>query len=192
MSPGVQLTLRLLVLGVLTVVLQVAAVSQMPILGGVSADLVPLVVAAVGLLCGSIPAALFGFGAGLAVDTALVDTLGLSSLIYCVAGYGAGRLRELRDPQATLLPFAVAAGITALTTLGFSVMQFLLGVDAPLSFLLVRQIIATILVNTLIAVPVFALVGRMLAPALPDEPRRRRRRRSYDGRQATLSPLRQA
>jgi hypothetical protein len=56
----------------------------------------------------------------------------------------------------------------------------------------VRQIIATILVNTLIAVPVFALVGRMLAPALPDEPRRRRRRRSYDGRQATLSPLRQA
>jgi rod shape-determining protein MreD len=191
-SPGVQLTLRLLVLGVLTVVLQVAAVSQMPILGGVSADLVPLVVAAVGLLCGSIPAALFGFGAGLAVDTALVDTLGLSSLIYCVAGYGAGRLRELRDPQATLLPFAVGAGITALTTLGFSVMQFLLGVDAPLSFLLVRQIIATILVNTLIAVPVFALVGRMLAPALPDEPRRRRRRRSYDGRQATLSPLRQA
>jgi len=191
-SPGVQLTLRLLVLGVLTVVLQVAAVSQMPILGGVSADLVPLVVAAVGLLCGSIPAALFGFGAGLAVDTALVDTLGLSSLIYCVAGYGAGRLRELRDPQATLLPFAVAAGITALTTLGFSVMQFLLGVDAPLSFLLVRQIIATILVNTLIAVPVFALVGRMLAPALPDEPRRRRRRRPYDGRQATLSPLRQA
>ena len=192
MSPGVQLTLRLLVLGVLTVVLQVAAVSQMPILGGVSADLVPLVVAAVGLLCGSIPAALFGFGAGLAVDTALVDTLGLSSLIYCVAGYGAGRLRELRDPQATLLPFAVAAGITALTTLGFSVMQFLLGVDAPLSFLLVRQIIATILVNTLIAVPVFALVGRMLAPALPDEPRRRRRRRPYDGRATTLSPLRQA
>lgn len=192
MSPGVQLTLRLLVLGVLTVILQVAAVSQMPILGGVSADLVPLVVAAVGLLCGSIPAALFGFGAGLAVDTALVDTLGLSSLIYCVAGYGAGRLRELRDPQATLLPFAVGAGITALTTLGFSVMQFLLGVDAPLSFLLVRQIIATILVNTVIAVPVFALVGRMLAPALPEEPRRRRRRRPYDGRATTLSPLRQA
>jgi rod shape-determining protein MreD len=190
-SSPVQLALRLLALGVLCVVLQVAAVSQMPIFG-VSADLVPLVVAAVGLLCGSIPAALFGFGAGLAVDTALVDTLGLSSLIYCVAGYGAGRLRELRDPQATLLPFALGAAVTALTTLGFSVMQFLLGVDAPLSFLLVRQIIATILVNTVIAVPVFALVGRLLAPALPEQPRRRRRRRPYDGRTATLSPLRQA
>ncbi len=191
MSSPVQLALRLLALGVLCVVLQVAAVSQMPIFG-VSADLVPLVVAAVGLLCGSIPAALFGFGAGLAVDTALVDTLGLSSLIYCVAGYGAGRLRELRDPQATLLPFALGAAVTALTTLGFSVMQFLLGVDAPLSFLLVRQIIATILVNTVIAVPVFALVGRLLAPALPEQPRRRRRPRPYDGRPATLSPLRQA
>ncbi len=191
MSLRVQLALRLLVLGILCVILQVAAVSQMPIFG-TNADLVPLVVAAVGLLCGSIPAALFGFGAGLAVDTALVDTLGLSSLIYCVAGYGAGRLRELRDPQATLLPFALGAAVTALTTLGFSVVQFLLGVDAPLSFLLVRQIIATILVNTIIAVPVFALVGRMLAPALPEEPRRRRRRRPYDGRPATLSPLRQA
>ena len=191
MTPRVELALRLLALGVLCVVLQVAAVSQMPIFG-TNADLVPLVVAAVGLLCGSIPAALFGFGAGLAVDTALVDTLGLSSLIYSLAGYGAGRLRELRDPQATLLPFVLGAAVTASTTLGFSVMQFLLGVDAPLSFLLVRQIIATILVNTLIAVPVFALVGRMLAPALPDEPRRRRRRRPYDGRATTLSPLRQA
>jgi len=190
-TPRVELALRLLALGVLCVVLQVAAVSQMPIFG-TNADLVPLVVAAVGLLCGSIPAALFGFGAGLAVDTALVDTLGLSSLIYCVAGYGAGRLRELRDPQATLLPFVLGAAVTASTTLGFSVMQFLLGVDAPVSFLLVRQIIATILVNTVIAVPVFALVGRMLAPALPDEPRRRRRRRPYDGRATTLSPLRQA
>jgi len=190
-TPRVELALRLLALGVLCVVLQVAAVSQMPIFG-TNADLVPLVVAAVGLLCGSVPAALFGFGAGLAVDTALVDTLGLSSLIYCVAGYGAGRLRELRDPQATLLPFVLGAAVTASTTLGFSVMQFLLGVDAPLSFLLVRQIIATILVNTVIAVPVFALVGRMLAPALPDEPRRRRRRRPYDGRATTLSPLRQA
>ena len=191
MTPRVELALRLLALGVLCVVLQVAAVSQMPVFG-TNADLVPLVVAAVGLLCGSIPAALFGFGAGLAVDTALVDTLGLSSLIYCVAGYGAGRLREAQDPQATLIPFVLGAAVTASTTLGFSVMQFLLGVDAPLSFLLVRQIIATILVNTVIAVPVFALVGRMLAPALPDEPRRRRRRRPYDGRQATLSPLRQA
>ncbi|CAA9512475.1 MAG: Uncharacterized MFS-type transporter [uncultured Solirubrobacteraceae bacterium] len=191
MTPRVELALRLLALGVLCVVLQVAAVSQMPIFG-TNADLVPLVVAAVGLLCGSIPAALFGFGAGLAVDTALVDTLGLSSLIYCVAGYGAGRLRELRDPQATLLPFVLGAAVTASTTLGFSVMQFLLGVDAPLSFLLVRQILATILVNTVIAVPVFALVGRMLAPALPEEPRRRRRRRPYDGRATTLSPLRQA
>ena len=191
MTPRVELALRLLALGVLCVVLQVAAVSQMPIFG-TNADLVPLVVAAVGLLCGSIPAALFGFGAGRAVDTALVDTLGLSTLIYCVAGYGAGRLRELRDPQATLLPFVLGAAVTASTTLGFSVMQFLLGVDAPLSFLLVRQIIATILVNTVIAVPVFALVGRMLAPALPDEPRRRRRRRPYDGRATTLSPLRQA
>ena len=188
MTPRVELALRLLALGVLCVVLQVAAVSQMPIFG-TNADLVPLVVAAVGLLCGSIPAALFGFGAGLAVDTALVDTLGLSSLIYCLAGYGAGRLRELRDPEATLLPFVLGAAVTAATTLGFSVTQFLLGVDAPVSLLLVRQLLIVVVLNTLLALPVHALCRRALAPFLPEDPRRRRRRAYTTG---GLSPLSRA
>ncbi len=188
MTPRVELTLRLVALGILCVVLQVAAVSQMPIFG-TNADLLPLVVAAVGLLCGSIPAALFGFGVGLAEDTALVDTLGLSSLIYCLAGYGAGRLRELRDPEATLLPFVLGAAVTAATTLGFSVTQFLLGVDAPLSFLLVRQILITIVLDTLLALPVYALVRKLLSPHIPDDPRRRRRRAYTTG---GLSPLSRA
>jgi hypothetical protein len=44
----------------------------------------------------------------------------------------------------------------------------------------------TILVNTLIALPVYALVRRIIRPALPDDPRRRRRRAYTTG---GLSPL---
>ena len=69
---------------------------------GATADLTPLAVAAVGLMCGSITGALFGFFVGLFFDAALVQTMGLTSFVCVVAGYGAGRLRELRDPQATV------------------------------------------------------------------------------------------
>jgi rod shape-determining protein MreD len=183
-----QLLLRVAVLGVLVVVVQVAAVSQV-YLFGTNADLTPLVVAAVGLLCGSLTGAVFGFAVGVFVDAALVQTMGLSSLVFVVAGYWAGRLRELRDPQAAVVPMIVGAAATAVTTVGFGLMNFLLGIDAPVSFLLLRQILATILLNALIALPVFAAVRRWLSPVLPEDPRRRRRRAYTTG---GLSPLSRA
>lgn len=183
-----QLIARLVALGLVMVLLQVAAVSQVELFG-TNADLSPLVVAAVGLLVGSIAGACFGFGAGLFLDLALVQTVGISSLVLVAVGYGAGRLRELRDPQAALLPFALGAAATAVATIGYSLMQFLLGVDAPVSFLLVREILATILLNALIAGLVHAVVRRWLLPALPEDPRRRRRRAYTTG---GLSPLSRA
>jgi rod shape-determining protein MreD len=180
-----QLVARLAALGLVTVAVQVAAVSQIELFG-VNADLMPLVVAAVGLMTGSIVGACFGFVAGLFVDFALVETLGLSSLVYVVVGYAAGRVRELRDPQAALAPMGLGAAATAAATIGFSIMEFLLGVDAPVSWLLIREIVATILLNTLIALPVFGVTARWLAPALPEHPRRRRRRAYTTG---GLSPL---
>jgi rod shape-determining protein MreD len=180
-----QLVARLAGIAVVTVVVQVAAVSQI-LLFGVNADLLPLVVAATGLLVGSMPGAFFGFAVGLLVDFALVEKLGLSSLVYVLVGYGAGRLKELRDPQGALTPIGVGAAATAGAVAGMSLMQFLLGVDAPVSFLLAKEIAATVLLGALIALPVFAFVRRWLLPALPDE-RPRRRRRAYTT--GGLSPL---
>jgi rod shape-determining protein MreD len=183
-----QLILRLALLGVLVVLLQVSAITQIELFG-TNADLVPLVIAAVGLLAGSVSGACFGFFVGLFLDLALVQTVGLSSLVYVGVGYGAGRLREMRDPQGALVPLAVGAAATALATIGYSVMQFLLGVDAPVSFLLARDILATVLLNAIIATPVYAAVRRLLLPALPEDPRRRRRRAYTTG---GLSPLSRA
>jgi rod shape-determining protein MreD len=183
-----QLILRLTILGILTVLLQVTAVTQITVFG-TNADLTPLVIAAVGLLCGSIAGACFGFFAGLFLDLALVQTVGLSSLVYVAVGYWAGRFRELRDPQSALVPLAVGGAATAAATIGYSIMQFLLGVDAPVSFLLAREILATILLNAIIATPVYAVVRRLLLPVLPEDPRRRRRRAYTTG---GLSPLSRA
>ena len=55
-------------------------------------------VMSVGLLAGSLTGAVMGFATGLLVDTVLVQTLGITSLLYIAIGYWAGRLRELRDP----------------------------------------------------------------------------------------------
>src|SRR6185312_13779347 len=162
-----QLVARLVALGVTIVILQIAAVSQIELFG-TNADLSPLVIASVGLMVGSLPGAVFGFCVGLFIDLALVQTLGLSSLVYVAIGYWAGRLLELRDPQGALVPFAV---------------------DAPVSFLLVREILATILLNALISGVVYAIVRRWLLPALPEDPRRRRRRAYTTG---GLSPLSRA
>ena len=161
MSPlAPQLAVRLALLGPAMVILQVAAVSQVELFG-TNADVSPLVVASVGL----------------------------SSLLLVAIGYAAGRLREVRDPQGALVPLAAGAAATLVVTAGYSIMQFLLGADAPMSFVLVREILATVLLNTIIAGLVYAIVRRWLLPALPEDPRRRRRRAYTTG---GLSPLSRA
>jgi rod shape-determining protein MreD len=184
---AVKLPVRLSLLGFFAVVVQESAVSQVSIFG-VSADLTPLVVMSVGLLCGSLTGAVFGFFTGLMIDLVLVQTLGVTSLLYIAIGYWAGRLRELRDPSHELVPLAGGALASAFAGLGMALIQFLLGVDAPVSLLLLQQIFVVVLVNTLIALPVHALVRRIIRPVLPEDPRRRRRRAYTTG---GLSPLQQ-
>ncbi len=185
MNETLRLPVRLALLGFVTVVVQVAGVSQISIFG-VSADLTPLVVMSVGLICGSLLGAVTGFGVGLLVDMVLVQTLGVTSLLYIAIGYWSGRLRELRDPSHGLVPLALGAAATAVAGIGMTLIQFLLGVDAPVSLLLLQQIFITVLVNALISLPVYAAVRRIIRGALPEDPRRRRRRAYTTG---GLSPL---
>jgi rod shape-determining protein MreD len=187
MTPSARLGVRLVLLAIGAVLLQTALVGQVELFGA-RPDLAPLVVASIGLLCGAMVGAVSGFAVGLLVDLALVQTLGVSSLTLCVVGHLAGRLRETaRDPGATMLPLPAGAAATALYVVLFSLLYFLLGVEAPISLELVRQIVLTILINTLLALPVHALVRRALGRALePAAPAGRRRARPG------LSPLQQA
>jgi rod shape-determining protein MreD len=179
---------RLALIALVGGILQITAVSQITV-SGEAADLAPLLAASIGLLAGSIAGAGLGFVLGLFLDTTLLQTLGVTSLVLTVVGYGAGRLREGLDPAHALFPVAVGAAASALAAIGYAVLQFLLGVEAPVSLLLVRQILIEIVLNTLLALPVYALCRRALEPFLPDDPRRRRRRAYTTGGLSPISRL---
>jgi rod shape-determining protein MreD len=188
-TPSGSLALRLGAFAAVVVFVQIGVVSEVPVFG-VNAELSVLLVAFAGLLCGSTVGAVCGFAVGLLIDLALVQTLGLTSLIFTLVGYWCGRLRELRDPQGALTPLLLGVGASAVSLVGYALMEFMLGVDAPVSFELLRVIVLGVVVNAIVALPMWALTRRVLDGALPEDPRRRRRPRADTT--GGLSPLSKA
>ncbi len=111
---SIQLPLRIALVAFLAVVIQETTISQISVFG-VAADITPIVVMSIGLLCGSMAGAIAGFAIGLFVDLALFQTLGITSLLYIAIGYWCGRLRELRAPSHGLMPLLLGAIATAFT-----------------------------------------------------------------------------
>jgi rod shape-determining protein MreD len=167
---------RVGVLLIAAVLLQVSAVGQLAVFGGY-ADLVPLVVAAVAFYAGSVSGTATGFAAGLLLDLAAGGTMGASSLVLSAMGYGVGRFRELRDPANALLPIAVGAAATFGWVTAFAAVSFMLEIGATVSPLVIRDMLVSILLNALIALPVFAFCRRVLRPSLAVDPLESRRRR---------------
>jgi rod shape-determining protein MreD len=174
LSVGAFLRVGLLLL--VAVVLQLSALSQIGILGG-HADVVVLVVAAVAFYGGAIPGSAAGFAAGLLLDLLTGATMGASSLVLTAVGYAVGRFRELRDPSHGLLPIAVGAAATAGWVLGFAAVSLMLDIGARVSPLVIRDMVVTILLNALLALPVFTGVRKLLRPALAVDPLELRKRR---------------
>ena len=54
--------------------------------------------------------------------------------------------------------------------LAYGAVSFMLSIDAPVSLLVVREMLMTVLLNALIAMPFFAVVRRVLRPVLLVEP----------------------
>lgn len=181
------LGMRVAALSIAVVFIQIGVLSEVTIFG-VNIELAPLLAAFIGLLCGSIPGAVAGFGIGLLIDLALVQTMGITSLLLTLVGFWAGRLREMRDPQGALVPVLVGAGAASVAFVGYALIEFLLGVDAPVSLQLLRDIVLGIVVDAIVALPFFLIVRRALQGSMPEDPRRRRRsRRAYST--GGLSPL---
>jgi rod shape-determining protein MreD len=161
---------------VLALVLELSAVGQIGLFGG-HFDLVPLVVAAIAYYAGSIAGAGSGFAMGFLLDLAAGQTLGASSLVLTAVGYGVGRFRELRDPSHGLLPVPVGAAATGAWVTAFAAVSFMLDVGATVSPVVIREMIVTVLLNSLLAMPVFAGCRRVLRPSLVVDPSDVRRRR---------------
>jgi rod shape-determining protein MreD len=97
------------------VVLQTALLDRLPFPGGSAPDLVLVLVVTLALASGPVDGMLIGFGAGLALDVAppASNLLGLHALVFCLVGYGCGRLRGPLE-RSSWLPLAVVAlGVAA-------------------------------------------------------------------------------
>jgi rod shape-determining protein MreD len=143
----------------------------------------------VGLLFGSLPGAIFGFGVGLILDLLLIQTLGQYALIYLAVGYGAGRLMELRAPSGRLVLLPLGAAATATVTLGFGLLQVLLGGGANLNVVVLRQTALAVLWGALLAIPVDAMVRKIVVVRSKARPDSTRSGRSHAYATGGLSPL---
>jgi rod shape-determining protein MreD len=174
LSPGAFLRVGGLILA--AVVLQLSGVAGERFLGA-TIDLIPLVVAAVAIYAGSVSGAATGFSAGLLLDLAAGQTVGAASLVLTAVGYGVGRFREVRDPAHGLMPIPVGAAATAGWVVAYGAVSFMLDIGTDVSPLIFRDMITTVAINSIVALPVFAISRRLLRPSLAVDPFELRRRR---------------
>ena len=157
--------LRIALIVVAGVILQVSFFSYLSILGA-TPDALGVLIVALGLLGGGVIGAVCGFVTGLLLDSVLLQTLGVSSIVLLTMGYLAGRYREGFEISSSLLPALLAGGLTILGASIFSAIQLMLGVDTQVSLLVVREVLVKGLLAFVLAIPLYPLVRRVLRPAL--------------------------
>jgi rod shape-determining protein MreD len=186
--------LRIAAIVLVAVILQVSFFGYTSIFGAVP-DFVGVVVVLLGLMGGGVVGAVCGFLTGLLMDSVLLQTLGVSSIVLLTMGYLAGRYREGFEISSSLAPPLLAAGLTVVGASIFAALQLMLGVDTQVSLLVIREVLVKGLLAFLIAMPLYPVLRWILRPALIDyspKPRRApgavrsrlrlRRRRSARGR----------
>jgi rod shape-determining protein MreD len=166
---------RIAAIGLLGVLLQLSFFSQVELFH-VSPDILPALVVCLALLGGSLTGAVAGFSIGLFLDCLLVEALGVSSLVLLSIGYLAGLFRERFEIHNSLVPALLCMGLTLAAELGFAAIQWLLGIDAPVSVLIVRDMLLKSVYAFFLGWPIYLLVRRLLRPALVEEPKLQRRR----------------
>ena len=141
--------------------LQVVIVSSLVIAGG-APDLLLVVVVALGLLRGSVPGAVLGFMGGLVVDLVTLGTLGVTSLILTLAGFWAGRYGETTGRDRRFAPVIAVGTITLLAGAFGYVLHYLLDEEVVASHALVTALAPAFLLNAALALPVHALVRKLV------------------------------
>lgn len=149
--------LRVSVAVFVAAMLQAVIVSSL-VIGGGAPDLLLIVAVSLGLLRGSIVGAVSGFAAGLVVDLLTLDTLGVTSLVLTLAGFWAGRYTETTGRGRRLAPVLAVGVITVLAGVFGFVLHYMLGVEVVPRQALLTALAPTLLLNLLLALPVYALV----------------------------------
>lgn len=185
LTPGI--IARLVALGALAAVAQVVCFSKMDVFG-TNPDVVLLVVFSVGVLGGSLTGAVMGFSVGLLMDCLLLETLGGFALTMLSVGYVAGRYRETVGRPTRGAVALLGGALTLLGALVIAGIQIGTGVEADVSFLVVRDALVKSAIGAALAIPVLLVVRLVVRSALVDE-RRAARRPSMRGGSARSHPF---
>jgi rod shape-determining protein MreD len=144
-------------------VVQVSLLSTIEVEGAVP-DLLLVTLLCVALLRGSLFGAICGFGVGLVVDTAHLQTLGVTSLLYTVGAYWIGRYGETTGRDRGHAPFLSVGVVTILYAVGALLLNYLLGQGGSAKAVLVDGILPSLVFNLALTAPVYAVVRRVLRP----------------------------
>jgi rod shape-determining protein MreD len=167
---------RLVAIVVVGVILQLSFFSQVALFH-VSPDVLPALVVVLGLLGGSLTGAVCGFWVGFLLDCLLIAPLGGASLVLLATGYLAGLFRERFEIHSPLVPPLLCMALTLFAELGFGAVELMLGIDAPISGLVVRDMLLKSIFAFFLGWAFYAGLRRALRPALVEEPMVRRGRR---------------
>jgi rod shape-determining protein MreD len=163
-----RIMVRIVAIVIVAMLLQLSFFSQVELLQ-TSPDILPAVVVSLGLLGGSLAGAVSGFTIGLLLDCLIVEALGASSMVLLSVGYLAGVYRERFDVTNSLVPPLLCMGLTLLAEASFGALQLMLGVDAPISALVVRDMVIKSIFAFFLGVPIYLGIRRVLRPALIED-----------------------
>ena len=167
MSAGA--VLRAAVVVFVAAMLQTVIVSSLEV-GGGTADVLLVVVVALGLVRGAVPGAVFGFMGGVMVDLVTLDTMGITSLVLTLAGFWAGRYGETTGRDRRFAPVIAVGAITVLAGLFGFVLHYMLGEEVVARHALVTALAPAFVLNLALALPVYALVRRAVGEGARLEP----------------------
>lgn len=166
LTPNILARLVAIVVG--GVILQLSFFSQVALFH-VSPDVLPALAVALGLLGGSLTGAVCGFSLGFLLDCLLIAPLGGASLVLLATGYLAGLFRERFEIHSALVPPLLCVGLTLFAELGFGAVELMLGIDAPVSTLVIRDMLLKSIFAFFLGWAVYVGVRRALRPALVEE-----------------------
>ena len=114
-------------------------------LAGAKPELMYLVTVVLAMLEGPSSGAIAGFAAGMAQDFLLNQPKGLTALTLTLVGYAVGMVRQYIATPSPFLPVLLVAGATAVGTLFYGLVAFLLGqLSVGLGFLLRTAVLSAI------------------------------------------------
>jgi rod shape-determining protein MreD len=132
---------------------QLTVINRLTLPGGAGPDLVLLAVVALSLTGGPLAGLLTGFLAGLALDIAppASHTIGQYALVFCLVGYGCGRLAGLGDASPSLY-VAISAAAAAVGAALHAVLGVMLS-DPEVTWAAVRYVLPPSLIYDVILSP---------------------------------------